>query len=73
MSTQQQKEHKRHTKTFPELTFNEQAKSITAMSNNLSDAIKAHVRKSIKENRDPNKILLKCIGQLSRSLDRLTK
>mgnify|MGYP007050243811 CR=1 FL=1 len=68
------KEHKLHTKTFEELSYDEQAKSITATINNLSNAIRAHVRRASSSNgKNPNETLLKCIGQCSRMIDKLTK
>ncbi len=63
------KEHQNHSKTFRELTFEEQAKSLTAQINNLSTQIKVHVVNS----KTTNDTLLKCIGQLSRLIDKLTK
>jgi hypothetical protein len=68
------KEHKFHTKTFEELSYAEQEKSITATINNLSNAIRAHVRRAFtKAEKSPNEVLLKCIGQCSRMVARLTK
>ncbi len=68
------KEHKQHTKTFEELNFNEQAKSISATINNLARAIRVHVRRANEiSNKNSNETLLKCIGQCSRMIDKLTK
>jgi hypothetical protein len=61
-------EHKNHTKIFRDLIFEEQAKSITAQINNLGNQIKVHLEYS----KTPNETLLKCLGQLSRLIDRLT-
>ncbi|GAB6283507.1 MAG: hypothetical protein STSR0008_22800 [Ignavibacterium sp.] len=66
------KEHKNHTKTFEELDFNEQAKSITAQINVLVSAIRAHIRRAAEENRNSQQTQLKCVKQLIRALDRLT-
>ncbi|MHC1737976.1 MAG: hypothetical protein AB9882_08220 [Ignavibacteriaceae bacterium] len=67
------KEHKDHTKTFEELTYNEQAKSITAQINVIVAAIRAHMRRAqTEENRDFQQTRLKCIGQLMRAVLRLT-
>ena len=68
-------EHKNHTKTFDELDYAEQAKSITAQINVLEKAILAHVREAHKKKVDSNRqtTLLKCIGQASRMIDRIAK
>jgi hypothetical protein len=59
--------HKQQTKTFDQLTFDEQAKSINAMINNLQNAMMHHV------NHAPNKANArkKCILQTTRFLGRL--
>src|SRR5689334_14622660 len=60
--------HKRRTKEFRDLTFAEQAKSITAEINNLQSAIKHHVHHSPRpapQTRD------KCLRQIDRLLGRL--
>ncbi len=68
------KEHKGHTKTFDELDFAEQAKSINATIINLSNSISAHVKRAGEiDGKNSNETLLKCIGQCSRMIDRLTK
>jgi len=67
------KPSKSHTKTFEELDFAEQTKSISAKILALGKAIKAHERRAKSEGRDSNLILLNCISQVSRLLDRLTK
>ena len=56
------KRHKADTKTFEELTFAEQAKSITAMINNLNAAIKHHVDNSPRRAQTRQK----CINQIDR-------
>ena len=63
--------HQDSQKTFEELTFAEQAKSITAMTNNLKAAVKAHVRKSKTEKRDAPTILKERIAQITRMRDSL--
>ena len=65
-------EHKKKKKTFEELTYNEQAKSITAQINVIVAAIRAHMRRAQTENRDTHQTRLKCIGQLMRAVLRLT-
>jgi len=64
---------KNHTKTFDELTYEEQSKSISAKIISLGNAIKAHQRRALSEKRDSNKTLIRNIGQLSRLIERLTK
>ncbi len=61
--------HKGDTKEFRELTFAEQAKSITASINNLQAAIVHHVHHSPR--REATKA--KCLGQVRRLLDRLER
>ena len=63
------KEHKNHTKTFAEQSFSEQAKSITAMINNLQNAINHHIRNS-GVSRQP-RTRTKCFRQVNRLLGRL--
>jgi hypothetical protein len=60
--------HKNDTKTFQELSFSEQAKSINAQISILNKAVRAHVRRSDS----PNNTLLKCIGQLARNINNLS-
>jgi hypothetical protein len=56
------KRHKCDTKTFAELTFEEQARSITAMLNNVNNAIRHHIDHA------PNRAQTrqKCVGQVLR-------
>lgn len=63
------KEHKDHTRTFSELTFQEQAKSITATINNLQRAINYHIRNSSSSRR--NQTRNKCLKQINRLMGRL--
>jgi hypothetical protein len=60
--------HKGNTKTFDQLTFGEQAKSISAMINNLESAIKRHA-KNLDHN--PAKTKAKCVRQVHTFLGRL--
>ena len=59
--------HKQDTKTFPELSFADQARSINAMINNLANCMKHHSRHS----RSPVATRQKCINQVQRLLGRL--
>ena len=63
--------HQDNTKTFEQLTFAEQAKSITAMTNNLKAAVKAHIRKAMAEERDAPTVLKERIAQITRMRDSL--
>jgi hypothetical protein len=59
--------HKGNTKIFSELTFDEQTKSITAMINNLNNAIQHHAQHAS----DPGGTRKKCMLQVNRLLGRL--
>ncbi len=59
--------HKNNTLEFSELTFAEQAKSITAMLNNVQRAIEHHV----KHASDPQQTFQKCCDQVDRLRNRL--
>ena len=59
--------HKRDTAQFKDLSFAEQAKSISATLNNLQAAIRHHIRKS----QDSQKTRAKCLGQVLRLAGRL--
>lgn len=59
--------YKGNTKPFSELSHAEQAKSITAMINNLSNAIAHHSQHAI----DPAATKKKCVKQVHRLLGRL--
>jgi hypothetical protein len=61
------KRHKGDTKSFDELTFAEQAKSITAMINNLEAATKHHIDHSLQRTATRDK----CIAQVERLLARV--
>jgi hypothetical protein len=60
--------HKNDTRTFAELTFAEQAKSVSATILQLQRAIDAHSRNPAAT---PS-TRLKCINQVSRLLERLS-
>ena len=56
--------HKGNTKRFDQLTFNDQARSITVMVNNLCNAIKRHAKERPKAK-------AKCVKQVYKFLGRL--
>jgi hypothetical protein len=60
--------HKNDSRTFAELTFSEQAKSISATVLQLQRAIDAHTRNP----KASSATRLKCINQVSRLLQRLS-
>jgi hypothetical protein len=64
--------HKDDTRTFAELSFSEQSKSISAQILRLQASITAHIRRASEENRDINRTRLVCIGQINRLITRLT-
>jgi hypothetical protein len=59
--------HKGDTMEFHQLDFSDQARSITAMINNLAAAIRHHVR----DEEATNQTRGKCLRQVERLLDRL--
>ena len=61
------KRHKNNTKKFSELNFEEQAKSINALINNLQRSISFHIQNS----KNPNETKTKCLKQLNRLNGRL--
>jgi len=65
--------HGKNFKTFDELSFEDQARSISGQISVLNKAINAHLRKANEKQKDQNEILLKCIGQLARLIDRISK
>ncbi len=68
------KSHQYNTKTFEELSFSGQAKSISAQILSLEKAIKAHERRATKEKRTAASTLkTRRIAQLKRMLSRLAK
>jgi hypothetical protein len=64
--------HKDDTKTFNELTFAEQARSINAHIVQLQQSIRAHLNKAESEGRNVGRAHGKCISQLRRLLDRVS-
>jgi ribosomal protein L39E len=62
-------EHKNHTRTFESLDYAEQAKSISAQIHSLEMAIKANIRRALKENRELP--IRKRIEQVERLVQRL--
>jgi len=63
--------HKNHTEDFEGLTFAEQAKSINATMAYTTKAIRAHLRRASRENRNVSSTRDKCIRQISRLLQRI--
>ncbi len=61
--------HKDDTKTFEELTYEEQAHSINATIINLHNAIKRH----IKDAPNPKKAQEKCVDQIGELFQQLIK
>lgn len=65
--------HGKNDKTFEELSFSEQAKSINGQVSRLTSSVRAHLKKAEKDNKNKNEVLLKCLGQVSRIINNLTK
>lgn len=66
--------HKQDTKTFDDLSFSEQAKSISAQLLCLVSSVRAHVRKAkAQKARNSQQTLLKCVAQVARATDRMTR
>ncbi len=61
--------HKDNTKTFEELTYEEQAHTINATIINLHNGIKRHV----KDAPNPTKTMEKCIEQIGELFQQLIK
>jgi len=59
--------HKKDTKKYSDLSFDEQAKSINASIVNLQRAIRFHISASSNQ----NETRIKCIQQISRLLSRI--
>ncbi len=64
-------EHQNNTKTFEELDFQEQSKSITAQINNLKAAVEANIRRAQDEGRDELSVKRKRYNQIFRMLEKL--
>ncbi|AGY54620.1 hypothetical protein BRDCF_p1993 [Bacteroidales bacterium CF] len=59
------KAHQNNTKTFEELTFAEQAKSINAQIQNLKKAIIAHKKRALVEDKPTNDFVKPIIKMLA--------
>jgi predicted RNase H-like HicB family nuclease len=64
-----EKAHKKHTKTFEEETYAEQAKTINAELQNLESAIKANIKRAIENGKENPKD--KRIKNLQNLIERL--
>ncbi|MEQ2009838.1 MAG: hypothetical protein ABMA26_23890 [Limisphaerales bacterium] len=65
------KRHKGNSKKFPELSFGEQAKSISANLIILERQIRARMRKARELGKNERDVLSKSVAQISRLLKRL--
>ncbi|MDR2057533.1 MAG: hypothetical protein LBP83_04495 [Dysgonamonadaceae bacterium] len=65
------KSHQDNSKTFEELTYAEQAKSISAQILSLEKSIKAHERRAVDEDRDVTKKHAMLIVQVLKMLERV--
>lgn len=65
--------HKKDTRTFSELTYQEQANSIKATTLLLFKEIKAHVAKANEEKRDASQVKITCMMMIIRALARLER
>jgi len=63
--------HQNRTKTFEQLTFAEQAKSINAQVVTLQRSIRAHIRRANAEQRPIGITQQKCHAQIQRLLARI--
>lgn len=59
------------TATFEELTFKEQAQSITASINSLERMINSHIRRAREEDRDVDNIRERRLDQVQRMISRI--
>lgn len=59
------KSHQNNTKTFEELTFAEQAKSINAQIQVIKKSIVAHQRRALSENKPTNDFIKPIIRMLA--------
>jgi len=64
------KAHKQHTKTFEQMDYVEQSKSISAQIHHLELAIKANIRRAQRDLKDPLPIERR-IEQVERLVERL--
>ena len=60
------------TKTFEELSFKEQAQSITSYINVLERMIRANLRRAKKEGRDASTVMRKRLEQIQRVIHRVS-
>lgn len=58
------------TAEFEDMTFEEQAKSISATINSVGKMIDSNVRRGIEENRNAEEILEKRLEQVQRMIDK---
>ena len=63
--------HKGNTKTFEQLSFQEQANSINAQINNLQRAIEYHVAHATDHGHNSDDVKAKCAKQIYRLLGRV--
>ena len=63
--------HQNRTKTFEQLTYSEQAKSINAQIVTLQRSIRAHIRRANEERRAVAVTQRKCHAQIQRLLTRI--
>jgi hypothetical protein len=63
--------HQDRTKTFEQLTFAEQAKSINAQIVVLQRSVLAHMRRAANERRSVSTVQHKCRSQVQRLLARI--
>lgn len=64
------KRHKNNTKTFEELTFSEQAKSINATINQIQSAMLYHINHSSEKEKTRDKCLLQTTRLLNRLIEK---
>ncbi|MEI6749424.1 MAG: hypothetical protein WCM93_09710, partial [Bacteroidota bacterium] len=66
--------HGKDDKSFEQLNFSEQAKSINGQISRLTRSIIAHRNRAQDEiNKNPDEVLLKCAGQIGRIRYNVTK
>ncbi len=63
------KRHKRDTKTFEELTFQEQAKTMNMTALQFRKQLAAHLRRAVEEDRDPQSIVRTRLRLLERIME----
>ena len=65
--------HGKNDKTFEELSFSEQSKSINGQVSRLTSSIRAHSGRAGDVGKSRDEILIKCLGQISRIINNLIK